>query len=1001
MLHGRARVGLVALLTAALLVVAFLVPLTARPPPVSATPAGGNVKVLPSAALAGHGPVVPPAGVAASPRVARPFRPGKATGPVGEDPKRRAAAGRVVNNGDGTLTVQVANGPINYRIKDGWSPIDNTVRSQPGGWVGTSANSWTVAFGPGDQGLRLNTTAGVLSVTPVGAAPVAPKVAERPAASSAPTPADVPAGLAPGVVTFASVWPHTDVVDTVGSERLSQDLVLRDGQAPAQFAFDISGAPAVTDPAGGVSLGGAWAGVVSIGDLRVLDANGVDVTNGSGASLSVSGGRMVVRVDPAWLGSLPAKAFPVTIDPEYNFVNPDSATSYPTAGSTVSGDPIRVGTSGSTSWAAAVGFNLGTYEALGAGYRVYDAKLEFPGFNCSCSAPSSSPLKVFDQHGPVGSYAQIGTGPATLVQGPWTGPFVEVGSSVNAALAQGAPTQWFGVTYTGALTQFNVTFLDLTVFLPPAPSQVTNLANNAVLATTTPTLVGAPINPNPDDPNQHQMYDYQVTTGPTPGTGLVIDSGRLCQNTTGQPDSTCSPGGAAVPTWTVPAGVLSEGVTYHAWVLTDWYGNGDQVPDTIPPASSGVAFKIRLGLGAGGPSPTDSVGSVPGQTSTPSAGAPSPGIAGSKVTVNMVDGNMSFTVATPKLATAGGGLGLSLTYNSLSATDQSLNQGLQGLYYNDPSGADVGSDQVGWPGDRLVGVRVDPAVDFDWANSPAVAAQQPGEAAVRWSGSISFPFTGTWALGDISSDGTQISAGTGGSLCPGNTCLSDWGPHAPQVSPTFGSAFTVSSTGPVPIVVDWHHSSNQPQLVQLYAENFATSPPTVYLVPTSWLTHARTVMPAGWTFNSNAGAASLVGLVDHGTSVTAFAADGSGYEFTKTTGGYAAPTETPTANLKVDGSGNFVLDDGAGLVYTFNPQGQPLSVRSATDDLKPASLQYSYTASPPQLTSISDPVSGRSATVVYGGGPGCPRVSGDSPAPPGMLCAINYWDGTRGCPEFR
>jgi hypothetical protein len=158
-------------------------------------------------------------------------------------------------------------------------------------------------------------------------------------------------------------------------------------------------------------------------------------------------------------------------------------------------------------------------------------------------------------------------------------------------------------------------------------------------------------------------------------------------------------------------------------------------------------------------------------------------------------------------------------------------------------------------------------------------------------------------------------------------------------------------------------------------------------------------LPAGWTFNDNAAQASWIGLSDQGSSVTLYSADGSGYQFLNTGNGtYSPPAQDPTALLRAAAGGAFVLDD-SGLVYTFNPSGQLASVSSADSDLKPAALTYTYSGSPAQLTSITDPVSNnpssndRVTTLVYGPSSSCPNAG--AAAPSGMLCAINFWNGTQ------
>jgi RHS repeat-associated protein len=929
--------------------------------------------------------------------------------PMAEMTGRRSATSRVIQNTDGSLTLQATTVPINYQTGSGLVPIDNTVAPVAGspGLVGTSHNAWTVAFGQWNQGLTFKADGGEVTLAPVStsgsAAQVTPTVTEPPkslvgAAALAASP--VPA---PGVVTYSGAVPDVNVRDTVRSDGVAEDLILQSASAPTRFAFSVSGATLSATADGGATLSGPSGSPIQVAPPNVKTSDGSDVTVASGARYLVQGGQLSVTLDSGWLAAQPKTAFPITIDPQYSLQPPSGEVSYSNGAPPVThtGDPLAVGNNSGTVWRAAL--NFGQYESfIGMGYRVYEAQLQFPGYNCSCSAPSSSPLKLYNQGAEPLSYSAVGLN-VPLVTGPWTGAQVDVAADVDGWLTKGLTNQWFGVTAdTSTFTNYSALLFTMTIFKPPPASQVSNLTNNQVLSTASPVLQATQIAENPDTKNAFRMYDYQITTGASPGSGLIIDSGKLCEDASTGPQ--CIPSQPGVPPWVVPAGALSEGVTYHAWVFTDWYGNVAQVPETVPSLSSGITFTIKLGLGNGGPSPTDQVGAVPGQASTPSQGAPNPGLPGSKATVNLVNGNLSVSFATPTLSTVSGGLALGFTYNSLAAHSEALNPGLNGTYYNDTNGDENSSlDHLINASDVVAGTRVDPVVNFDWGTGKAgVAAQNPSQAAARWSGTLTLPQAGLWALGDISSDGMNVNL-TGANVTglTGGAAVSDWGPHAAQPTPVFGPSFTVSLVGgsivPSQVQVDWHHSSSGPAVAEMFAEYLGTSPPTIYQVPTSWLAHTPTVMPAGWTFNANANGVGWVGLADHGTSVTLFSSDGTGYEFVNTGGGnYTPPAQMATENLTVDSNGNFVLDDPSGLIYTFDHGGNLTSVVTAADDQHPAALKYLYdSSSPPLLASITDQVSGRSAQLYYGNDTHCPAPTTPFVAAPArMLCGVVFWDGT-------
>ena len=996
---------------------------------------------------------VSPLGSAAlKPNPARPVAPGlgfSASGnqrgkqpvPVADLLGRHSATSVVSQNPDGTVSLEQASVPINYQIANGWQPIDNTVRPVSGkpGRVGTSGNSWTTAFGTAADGLAVDSSEGSIGLVPVsagtgkgvGPGKVPPQV-NQPAANA---PSSVTKGSSTSpipnsaVLDYPGVWSGASLRALVSSTGVADDIVLANKNAPSRYVFQVTGTQARITGNGGVGFSGPLGRQFSIAPPRVYGADGNEMTAASKIVYTLgSGDRLIETVDAQWLAALPGSAFPLTLDPEIQPEAPANQESCASSGC-VSGGPFDIGTLGTATWAGATSFDLTAF--LNQGYSVYQAGVELvpvvggvqESYSSCDGQPPSCPttqIQLFDQGGTKPTkYSDVGsaTGPCGGSQVMSTAldgigqlrPDVDATKAVRCWLANNIGPGWLGYTEApgspgGAtpLRQYSSYFAaDLET--PPPPSQVTNLTQGQVLATTSPTLQASPVLLTSAQAADYlnPMYDYQITTGSVPGAGLVLSSGEmedLTPCTVGQSGCTDTP-----PSWLVPTGALEEGVTYHAWVLADWVQNGsgfspEGLPEVQPPLTWGITFTVNLGLGSGGPSPTDQVGAVPGQTSTPAQGAPTPGLPASKATINLVDGNLSVGFSTPKLNTVSGGLSLGFTYNSLSLSEagQRGPQGLAGSFYNDTNGQDFSTDNVGSAGDVLVGQRVDPTVNFDLGvGGSLVNGQSANQSAARWTGFVTLPNTGKsgqWKLGDISSDGTQISLGTTGTYCPNNLCLADWGPHGLQSSPTWGSsAFSATAGTPIPITVDWHHESANPSAVRIFAEQLVAGSPVVYQIPASWLTHSPSVLPAGWTFNANATATSWVGLTDHGSSVTVFSADGTGYEFINRGGGnYTPPALFTTDNLKVDSSGNYVLDDPSGLVYTFNPSGALSSAVSAADDQHPAALQYTYTGT--QLTSIKDLVSSRVTSLTYGSS--CSPPTGFFAAPPGVLCDIAFWDGT-------
>jgi hypothetical protein len=169
------------------------------------------------------------------------------------------------------------------------------------------------------------------------------------------------------------------------------------------------------------------------------------------------------------------------------------------------------------------------------------------------------------------------------------------------------------------------------------PAQNATPVNKAIISDSTPTLT---ITPPTVPPGHTAQYWFRVATSPDGETGSVVNSGWIWDST-----------------WTAPAGSLRNGGTYywHVWTLEDG--------TIIAGAGAVTSFRLDRRLGAGGPSPTDSAGPV---------------------TVNLATGNASLKVHGPKVNTAGGSLGVNLTYDNQADP----NSGLASSFYNSCNGSD-------------------------------------------------------------------------------------------------------------------------------------------------------------------------------------------------------------------------------------------------------------------------------------------------------------------------
>jgi RHS repeat-associated protein len=901
----------------------------------------------------------------------------------------RTATSSTWHNADGSVTLRVYLSPHFRKTRAGWVPISaelTPVAGQPGWWR-SSAGGLQASFGPAGSiggAERLAVGGASLGISPLG-------VSRR--------------QLAPHVsgatATYRGIWPGADLTETVLRAGVKEDIVLSGPDAPADYAFRVRGATERPNARGGLDVlaGGREVAMIPSPSVThrslapLLSMNWREVAGsapvaGPGARLSVSGDVVRVSVSRTWLAGLPASAFPVVIDPgffpPYSYGLAAQVISVSSA-NVLSGSMQSGLDSSGTLWRSAAYISLPPLPAQQPGWGPW--VLVSAQFVANCA--ENPPVSYCDSTAPAAGlavYGETAAGTPTFSGIPGgqqlTSRFADASIGADAtSYFQGRTAGWIGVAANeagpgyGALTKFDPSnvFVDFSYIERPLATTITSPANGAVIATTTPTLTAAPVTDTPPPCTYCQTgqigYDFVVSTSPG-GAGTVIDSGWWWNT----------------PSWTVPAGSLKDGTTYYGTVydaeaISPWYDPREPktTPGYVPPAASGtVMFTVKQRLGAGGPSPTDTVGSAPGQTGTPSKGTPSSGLSTASETVDMVTGNLAIAVGTHSVQALSGPAGLTLSYNSLSSSlSHGGNYGLTGQYY-----ADSGSHTFsGSP----AGQRVDPVINANWLPPGGPIGGILGSFDVRWTGEVALP-AGTWELGGLTSGGMRVYVN--GAATP---AYDDWAGTAGSGGPSFGTQTVAGGTQYQIEVDDWGGSSAH---VQLWAQNTAMTAPNTFLVPSNWLTPSATGLPPGWSMSADGAAGQWTQADDEGDQVVLHSVSGDTATFTRTASGEYQPPAGDQDFLSVNGLGRLQLSTAAGYVYTFNPDGSLGSMTTAADDRHPASLQYTYGGTPLVLRAITDPVSGRAVSLYYGGDSQCSTMPGFTPAP-GMLCEVSYWDGSQ------
>ena len=468
-------------------------------------------------------------------------------------------------------------------------------------------------------------------------------------------------------------------------------------------------------------------------------------------------------------------------------------------------------------------------------------------------------------------------------------------------------------------------------------------ADEAVVTTVTPTL-SAPYTADPDG-TAVTKYKFVVATGEDGRTGTAVTSGWLTPTDT-------TPG--APVTWTPDPALLQDGVkyTWRVWV--------DDGTEQIEQAWIGH-FAVNLRLGSSGPSPFDSAGA---------AG------------VNLANGNLALSFASPTVQALGGPMGVSFSYNSQA--DPLANQGLTGSYYNALNQGQTTTTTFSFDGREPVLVRTDRVISFNEPDkvAPAVPANY---WMARWNGYVTTPDTGAYTFGVTRDDGARVVVGT-------TTVLDQWSAASSGIK--WGTPVNLTTGVASPIRVDYYDSTGNARL-ELRVKGPGITDPDGIPVPASWFTKKVQYLPGGWSnsgpINGSGGFYTLATKTS--TTVALTDVTGSVHTYTrKSDGGYTAPNGE-YGILALDGAGQVTLNDG-GTVYVFDAAGKVVSVTTPQDAKKSATPVVTYRANgvPDR---ISDPVAGNTTSrvvqFVYGGdSAGCPSDPAYAAAPTGFLCQIVY-----------
>ncbi|OXM58670.1 hypothetical protein CFP71_01715 [Amycolatopsis thailandensis] len=853
------------------------------------------------------------------------------------DPQRSKPVSRSMfvteyENPDGTRSVRQSNQPLNVQDAAGnWQPVQTTLSTDPA----------TKRAGADQHPLSpsLATKADDSAVLQVESGGHTASLAMDKAAGST-------AAVQGDSVTYAEVAAGTDLEYEVTPGAVKETIKLKrlpaDGRSSWKFKLNTGGLTPKLENGTVVLADQAGMAKIVMPPIETWDSAGAGETapamTGGSYTLEQAGADwwLTVAVDANWLRD-PKRVYPVYVDPTFTYGVKESH-SYRSDGTNCDACGLRIGNSqakGDT-YNRSV-FNV-DYTPL-FGKTVVGARMDLTR---NTSVVGS--LKTWNanlHHASAFNFNGVGGYMTSALVGD-VGSFVGEGLTgfirdrVNARDGS-VFFMLIGAENAGTWTYKNLN-ATLTVDTG-SPAPATTLvapADGTVSTSLSPTLSVKPVT---DPDGDAVKYCFRVATGTDAKSGVVVESG-------------CLP----TPTWTVPAGILQDGVAYTWQAMTSSGGT------TITPTWIGH-LKVDQRIGDHGPSPTDEAGPV---------------------TVNLANGNVSVSEQTPAFTTVGGNAGLTFTYNS----QQQENKGLKASYFADLSHNGLINDAQ-----QPTLVRTEPQVNVDWGTeSPFAPALAPDWFVARWEGFFQAPVTGTYQFAGVHDDGAVVWINGAKVYDVGVPSDVNW-TQSTSVSLTAGQR--------VPIKVENAEATGaaKMRLFVRTADNTAVAP---QIVSADWLyTNDLPTLPRGWTLSAdldgNGSSYTEAKVTDQNIVLTD--ASGAKHTWTKKSAGGYTPPQDEDGVLALDVTGKVTLTDG-GDVFVFRADGKLESQSASTDSRKPAALQYTYDGAPSRLREIKDPVSGRSHALHYNrAGDDC---YGGVVAPPGaqalapaqMLCRISYWDGT-------
>ena len=508
-------------------------------------------------------------------------------------------------------------------------------------------------------------------------------------------------------VIYKDVWPGVDVEYELRGEMVKEIIIIKDKRAPARFDFKVDGGKIINHPtrAGELAISNIDAEKYSFSPLT-LDVNGRGVIDEPRVKQLPTDDGMRVELDEAWLRDLPDDALPLRIDPSFYRHNTNNGGVFKSNGyaCTPANCYYNTGTINDNGWKHWRSYFNFDYNQLRGGKRLLHARLQLPMIRGVNGDESSRRINVGWAH--CFSFNCVGRGHVSSAQAGLVAD-IDFTKTLQWLLDSNEFGASFGIWGEEGPYKSYKPFYDMhidVVYDTPTPAAgLVSPADKQVLVDTQPTLKANSVK---DADGEAVKYRFRVSSDPS-GGGAVISSGW--QNNT---------------KWSVPDGVLQDGVTYY-WRV-DTKGISNTGTETL--GKTVRSFKVDLRKGKNSSQVYDTVGPIG---------------------VDLATGNASTSESTHSMSGLGGDIGLTLNYD----TTASSNKGLIGKYWNINSKT-ADTDKI--PERAPAMQRNDKEIDFNWESTHPGGAVANDWFMAQWQGYFIPPKTGEYTFGTKNDDVAQV-----------------------------------------------------------------------------------------------------------------------------------------------------------------------------------------------------------------------------------------------------